>query len=86
MKEESDWELGSTSDKWNTKFVKAYDMFYNSMKIKSNKKKSMFEDDESCADLRTCEEGKVNPLQTTWNLKNLQQWNSKKNVGMLNLR
>lgn len=72
MKEESDWELGSTSDKWNTKFVKAYDMFYNSMKIKSNKKKSMFEDDESCADLRTCEEGKVNPLQTTWNLKNLQ--------------
>jgi hypothetical protein len=35
------------------------------MKNKTCKKKQNEEDDESCADLKACEEGKVNALQIT---------------------
>jgi len=35
------------------------------MKIKSNKKKSVIEEDEFGADFKGCDEGKVNPLLST---------------------
>lgn len=67
MKDDS--EYSHTGEK-RTKFVKAYDQFYNSQKVKSNKKRPG-EEDDSCTDFRGCEEGKVNTLHSSKNLKSL---------------
>lgn len=67
MKDDS--EYSHTGEK-RTKFVKAYDQFYNSQKVKGYKKKG--DDDESCADFKGCEEGKVNQIHSSKNLKSLQ--------------